>query len=119
MFLVRPAACSVSVTPLGDRLWLKLPDAPDKVGSIWLPPQAQRDYTVCQAEVLERGPRVADWRLQPGARVIVRLFGKVALRDGWCIFERDVLALLDLSRDDSSQPTKRNGTHLRRTKKRR
>jgi len=84
------------VKPLGARLWLRLPAAPERIGSIWLPPQAEAGYTICQAEVLERGDGVSDWRLQPGAHVIVRLFGATTLAEGKVVLEQDVLALLDL-----------------------
>jgi len=67
------------VTPLGDKLLLRLPPAPERVGRIWIPQTAQRDYALCQAVVLARGPAVRDSRLQPGARVVVKRFGKVTL----------------------------------------
>jgi len=83
--------------PLGNRLLLRAPTAPEKIGSIYIPPSAQKDFVLCQAEVVERGDAVKDWRLQPGARVVVKRFGKAALGDDvFAIFEQDVLALLDV-----------------------
>lgn len=85
--------------PLGDRLLLRAPPAPEKVGRFWLPPSAQQNFVVCQAEVLERGDGVRDVRLQPGARLIVKKFGSVALttENAFAVREGDVLALLDVS----------------------
>lgn len=84
--------------PLGNRLLLRPVDAPEKVGSLWLPPAAQADFTLCQATVVERGDGVRDLRLQPGARVIVKRFGKAVVGDDtFAIFEHDVLALIDVA----------------------
>lgn len=83
--------------PLGNRLLLHPVAAPEKVGSLWLPPSAQQDFVLCQATVLERGDAVRDVRLQPGARVIVRRFGRAAVSDTeFIIFEGDVLAIVDV-----------------------
>lgn len=82
--------------PLGNRLLLRAPAAPDRVGTLYIPPSAQQDFVLCQAEVLERGDGVRDWRLQPGARVVVKRFGRVTLNDDvFAIQEEQVLALID------------------------
>ena len=81
--------------PLGPRLLLKAPPAPEKIGLLWIPDQAKEQFTVCQAEVLARGPQVSDARLQPGCRVIAKRFGGVKQPDGtWLVYERDVLAIV-------------------------
>lgn len=84
--------------PLGDRLLLKALEAPEKFGSLWLPPQAQRDYVMDQGEVVAVGADVQDERLQPGVRVIVKKFGGAQLDEGrrqWCVFEGQVMAILE------------------------
>lgn len=84
--------------PLGDRLLLRTPAAPTHVGRFWVPPSAQHDFVVCQAEVIERGERVRDVRLQPGARIICKRFGRFSLPDGtFVIQESEVLALIDVA----------------------
>lgn len=84
--------------PLADRLLLKLPEAPTKLGRFWLPATVQQDFVVCQAEIVERGDGVRDVRLQPGARIICKRFGRFALPDGtFVIQEEQVLALLDVA----------------------
>ena len=83
--------------PLGNRLLLRAPTAPERVGTIWIPPQAQQDFVLCQAEVLERGDGVRDWRLQPGARIVCKRFGRVNLNDdAFVIQEEQVLAIVDM-----------------------
>jgi len=87
-----------SLHPLGDRLLLRVPPAPDKVGSLYLPASAQQDFVVCQAEVVARGDHVRDGRLQPGAHLIVRRFGRSPLGDNtFAVREADVLAIVDVS----------------------
>src|SRR5437762_14089871 len=44
--------------PLGNRLLLKAVPAPDKIGSLWMPPSAQQEYTICQAEIVACGAGV-------------------------------------------------------------
>ena len=84
--------------PLANRLLLRAPLAPDRVGAIWLPPSVQQDYVVCQAEVVARGDSVRDWRLQPGARVVVKRFGRTALPNGdFVVTEESVLAIVDVA----------------------
>lgn len=85
--------------PLGDRLLLRAPPAPEKIGRFWVPPAAQQDFTICQAEIVERGDGVRDIRLQSGARVIVRRFGRVTLEheNAFAVREGDVLAVLDVN----------------------
>lgn len=87
----------MTVTPLANRLTLKTPTAPDRIGSLWIPPTAQENYTICQAEIVARGPSVRDSRLQPGLRVITKRFGGVphdAERTLWTVYENAVLAIL-------------------------
>ena len=83
--------------PLANRVALRVPKTPDKVGSLWVPPEAQEStYGVCQAEITAVGEGVRDVRLQPGLRVIVRRFGGFPLADReWIVYERDVLAIVD------------------------
>lgn len=84
--------------PLGNRLTLKLVAAPQRVGSIWIPPGAERNFQICQGEVVAVGHSVRDSRLLPGAVVICRRFGGVALDDDktlWTIGEGDVLAVFE------------------------
>jgi len=82
--------------PLGDRLLLQLPRAPEKIGRFWIPPAAAQDYVLCQAEIVARGDDVHDWRLQPGARVICKRFGRAILSDRlFVVWEHEVLAMID------------------------
>lgn len=88
-----------NIEPLGARVTLKVAPAPEKVGSLWVPPEAQEStYGVCQAEVLAVGPAVRDARLQPGLRVIVRRFGGFphdADRTTWTVWEHEVVAIVE------------------------
>ena len=87
----------MEIQPLGNRLTLKVPAAPSKVGSIWLPEQARDTYTICQAEIVARGPAVRDQRLQPGLHVITKRFGGVphdADKTTWTVYEHAVLAIV-------------------------
>lgn len=82
------------MTPLGSRLLLKPIPPPDHVGTLWVP-QSSEDFTVLQAEVVERGPKVYDWRLQPGARVVCRKYNRVPVAgDHWIADESSVVAIL-------------------------
>lgn len=82
------------MTPLGARLLLKPIPAPDHIGSLWVP-RSSEDFTVLQAEVLARGPRVMDWRLQPGARVVCRKYNRAHVTgDKWIAEESSVVAIL-------------------------
>jgi len=86
----------VDAKPLGARLMLRAPAAPDRVGSLWLPPAAEKSYTLQQGEIVARGAAVRDWRLQPGAHVVCRKFGGVPLDASsatWIVSEEDVLAI--------------------------
>ena len=85
--------------PLANRITLRAATPPEKVGSIFLPPSAQQDYTLCQAEIVAVGAGVCDSRLQPGLRVVTKRFGAVAHDDDRSLFtvwEQDVLAIVDL-----------------------
>ena len=87
----------MDVTPLGQRLTLKTPPVTERVGSIWIPPSAQETYSVCQAEIVARGPAVRDARLQPGLHVITKRFGGIPHDDEkslWTIYESAILAIL-------------------------
>jgi len=87
----------MDVAPLANRLTLKTPKAPDRIGSIWIPPSAEENYTICQAEIVARGPKVKDDRLQPGLRVVTKRFGGVPHdrdRTLWTVFENSILAIL-------------------------
>ena len=83
--------------PLGARVTLRPAATPSKVGSLWVPPEAQEStYGVCQAEVVAVGPDVRDARIQPGLRVLTRRFGGFDHQDGsWTVYEHDVLAVVD------------------------
>jgi len=87
------------VVPLGARVTLRVAPTPERVGSIWVPPEAQEStYGVCQAVVEAVGPEVRDVRIQPGLRVLTRRFGGFDHRDGsWTVWESDVLAIVDES----------------------
>ena len=81
--------------PLGDRLLLRPVAVPQKLGLLWLPPQATESFSICQAEIVARGAAVEDWRLQPEVRVIVRRFGRAQLdEETWVVREENVLAIL-------------------------
>lgn len=90
---------SDDLQPLGNRVTLKVATTPSKVGSLWVPPEAQEStYGVCQAEIVAVGPAVRDQRLQPGLRVITRRFGGFPhdeARQTWSVFEDSVLAIVD------------------------
>jgi len=86
----------MTVQPLADRITLRTPKAPDKVGSLWVPDQAKETYTICQAEIVAVGPAVRDKRLQPGLRVIVKRFGGVphdADKTLWTVYDENILAI--------------------------
>jgi co-chaperonin GroES (HSP10) len=89
------------IMPLGARVTLKVAATPSKVGSLWVPPEAQDStYGVCQAEIVAVGDGVRDQRLQPGLRVITRRFGGFPHdedRTTWSVFEWDVIAIVDES----------------------
>jgi co-chaperonin GroES (HSP10) len=89
----------MSVEPLANRVALRVPPTPERVGLIWIPSEVQEStYGVCQAEIMAVGAGVRDVRLQPGLRVIVRRFGGFALdedKQEWICCERDVLAIVD------------------------
>jgi co-chaperonin GroES (HSP10) len=88
----------VDISPLGNRITLQVPKAPDKIGSLWVPEQAKETYTLCQATIVAVGPKVRDVRLAPGLRVIVKRFGGFphdAERTTWTVYEDNVLAILD------------------------
>lgn len=83
---------------LGDRILLKAPQAPEKIGRLWVPPEAQKEFTLCQAEVVEVGSGVEDARIVKGARVICKRFGAVELdRDKreWLVLEEHLLAIVN------------------------
>ena len=87
----------MTVTPLANRITLKTPKAPNRIGQIWIPPAAEENYTVCQAEIAARGPAVRDARLPPGLRVVTKRFGGVPHdqdRTLWTVYENAVLAIL-------------------------
>ena len=84
--------------PLGNRLTLKAPDVPSKIGSIWIPETAAEIYSLCQAEIVAVGRDVHDVRLQPDVKVIVKRFGAFAHdaeRTTFSVFEEAVLAIVD------------------------
>jgi co-chaperonin GroES (HSP10) len=89
------------LTPLGARVTLRVAKTPNKVGSLWVPPEAQEStYGVCQAEIVAVGDGVRDQRLQPGLRVITRRFGGFPhdeARQVWSVWEHDVMAIVDES----------------------
>lgn len=90
--------------PLGSRVTLRVPKAPEKIGSLWLPPEAQKEYTIAQGEVVAVGKDVADKRIQPGLRVLTRRFGSFKHEDDeglWTCYERDILAIVDVGELES------------------
>jgi len=85
----------VTLEPLGARLIVRPAATPDRVGSLYIPPEAEETFRSCQAEIVARGPDVSDWRLQPGAHVIVRRFGAAEIGDGLAtIWEDDVIGIV-------------------------
>jgi hypothetical protein len=86
-------------TPLGSRVLLRVAPTPEKVGSLWVPPEAQEStFGVCQAIVEAVGPDVRDQRLQPGLRVLCRRFGGFpfdAAKERWAVYEHEVYAIVD------------------------
>ena len=87
------------IHPLGNRLTLKVPEAPAMIGSIWIPEQAKETYTISQGEIVAVGPTVGDKRLQPGLKVIVRRFGGFAhdeAKTTWTVYEDAILAILNV-----------------------
>ena len=86
------------IVPLGNRLTLRVPQAPAKIGSLWLPQQAREQYTLCQAEVVAVGRDVRDGRLRPDVKVIVKRFGAFAHdreRSTFTVYEGAILAIVD------------------------
>lgn len=87
------------LAPLGNRVTLRVAPTPERVGTIWVPPEAQEStYGICQAIVEAVGPAVRDVRLQPGLRVLCRRFGGFPHdSDGqvWSVYENDVIAIVD------------------------
>lgn len=84
------------IQPLSNRITVRTPKAPDRIGRLWIPPEAQETYTVSQAEIVAVGPDVLDIRLQPGLRIVVRRFGSFMHGgDLWTLFAHDVLAILN------------------------
>lgn len=84
--------------PLGNRLTLRVPEAPAKIGSLWVPEQAKDSYTVCQAEIVAVGAGVRDKRLQPGLQVVTKRFGGFAhddKREVFTVFENFIIAIVD------------------------
>ena len=85
--------------PLANRITLRVPKAPDKIGSIWVPEQAKETYTVAQAEIVAVGPTVRDKRLQPGLTVVTKRFGGFPHDEAktvWTVFESSILAIVDV-----------------------
>lgn len=85
------------IDPLGARVTLKIPKTPEKIGRLFVPPDAEDNYQICQGEIVARGEKVRDLRLQPGLTVITRRFGGVAHdreKTLWTVGERDVLAIV-------------------------
>ena len=88
----------MDIKPLANRVTLKVPKAPEKIGSLWVPPEAQQSYTLCQAEVVAVGPLVRDERLKPGVAVITKRFGGFSHdseRSVFTLYEEAILAILD------------------------
>src|SRR5262245_43698005 len=84
-----------NLEPLGSRILVRPIKAPDKIGSIWIVPATQDEFRISQAEVVARGNRVQDDRLQPGLRIICRRFGKTEISgDLAVVHEWDVLAIV-------------------------
>jgi len=87
----------MNVEPLGNRITLKTPETPNRINSIWIPPEAEQNYSVCQGEIVARGSQVKDVRLQPGLRVITQRFGGHPHdrdRTLWTVYETSVLAIV-------------------------
>jgi len=87
-----------AIVPLGERVTLRTPEAPTKIGRFWIPPEAQKDFVVCQAEIVAVGRDVRDRRLQPGLRVISKRFRHTPHDDTtFTVWESDLLAIVDVS----------------------
>lgn len=86
--------------PLGARVWYTRPEAPNQIGTIWLPPATRESYVGCQGEVVALGPQVQEPVLCVGAWVVVPRFGAVEvgqLASGepvWACEEREVRAVI-------------------------
>ena len=96
---------------------LRAVKVPQKLGLLWLPPQATESFSICQAEIVARGAAVEDWRLQPEVRVIVRRFGRAQLDDEtWVVREENVLAILrSLLPTTDAQPRRRGARRSLKT----
>ena len=85
--------------PLGSRILLRKAATPERVGTLWIPPEAQEStYGICQAEIVAVGDGVRDQRLQPGLRVLARRFGGLPLDGGaseWVVYEDALYAIVD------------------------
>jgi co-chaperonin GroES (HSP10) len=88
----------MDIKPLANRITLRAPKAPEKIGSIYVPPEAEQTYKLCQAEVVAVGPLVRDDRLRVGVSVITKRFGGFAhddKREVFTVYEDAVLAIVD------------------------
>ena len=87
----------MTVEPLGNRVTLRTPETPKKIGTLWIPPEGEQNYSICQGVVTARGPKVHDVRIQPGAHVITKRFGGTPHdreRTLWTVYENAILAIL-------------------------
>jgi len=85
--------------PLGNRVTLRVPEAPTKIGRFWLPPSAAKDFVICQAEIVAVGAGVKDRRLQPGLRVISKRFMHTPHDDTtFTVWEHELLAIVDVGK---------------------
>ena len=88
----------MEIQPLGARVTLKTPEAPSKIGSLWVPEEAKDTYTIAQAEVVAVGPAVSDKRIQPGLKVITKRFGGFPHDEDktvWTVYSSQILAVVD------------------------
>lgn len=86
----------MNVQPLGARVTLQVPKTPEKIGRLWVPPEAEDTFQLCQGEIVAVGT-VSDQRLLPGLRVITRRFGGTPHdreRTLWTVPESDILAIV-------------------------
>lgn len=86
----------MTIQPLGARVTLRVPTAPEKIGRLFVPPEAEDTFQFCQGEIVAAGT-VRDQRLLPGLTVITRRFGGTAHdreRTLWTVPESDILAIV-------------------------
>lgn len=81
---------------LGDRVLLAHPPIKERIGSLWIPPEAEWMQQQLQGVVVAAGP-YCDPLLAPGLRVITKRFGRIHIGNEhlWVCAEDDILATVD------------------------